>query len=151
MLDPIIKSIEVPCNQEKAFTVFVEKVQTWWPLDKNSVSAMGGEVAKQVVIEPRKGGEVYEVGHDDAHHTWGSVTKYDPYKQLTLDWHIGLPAASASEVDVKFTAVNANTTRVDLSHGRWEAFGDKAADMRKGYDQGWVGVFEVAFSKACAS
>lgn len=151
MLDPIVKSIEVPCNQEKAFTVFVSKLQSWWPLDKNSVSAMGGEVAKKVVIESRQGGEVYEIGHDDTHHTWGSVSKYDPFNQLTLDWHIGLPAENASVVDVQFTAIDDTTTRVELTHGNWEAFGDKAEDMRNGYNQGWVGVFEQAYKSACSS
>ncbi len=149
MLSPISKSIEVPCNQKQAFTVFVNEVQTWWPLAKNSVSAMGGAVAKKVVIEARSGGEVYEIGHDDTHHTWGSVTKFSPHDQLTLDWHIGLPAENASEVDVQFIAIDANTTRVDLTHSRWEAFGDKAEAMRNGYDQGWVGVFEEAFKNAC--
>jgi len=149
MLSPISKSIEVPCDQEHAFTVFVNEVTTWWPLAKNSVSAMGGEVAKKVVIEPKTGGEVYEIGHDDTHHTWGSVTRFDPHTQLTLDWHIGLPADNASEVDVQFIAIDSKTTRVDLTHSRWEAFGDKAEAMRNGYDQGWVGVFEEAFKNAC--
>ena len=151
MLEPIRKSIEVPCSQEKAFRTFVDNVQIWWPRDKNSVSAMNGEVAKQVVIEAKKGGAVYEIGHDDTRHTWGSVTHYDPFSKFTLDWHIGLPAENASEVEVVFTAIDANTTRVDLSHSRWEAFGDKAEAMRSGYDQGWVGVFETAYKNACSN
>ena len=46
MLDPIIKTIEVPCSQEKAFRVFVKEMDTWWPLGKFTVSAMGGKAAK---------------------------------------------------------------------------------------------------------
>ncbi len=149
MLDPIRKMIEVPCSQEHAFRVFVEKVETWWPLDKNSVSAMNGGVAKKVVMESREGGRVYEVGHDDQIHEWGSVTLYDPYNRFRMDWHIGLPAESASDVDVIFTALDDNRTRVELTHARWEAFGDKAESMRNGYDNGWVGVFEEAFQSAC--
>ncbi len=150
MLDPIKKIIEVPCDQEKAFTVFVNQVDTWWPKDKNSVSAMNGEVARQIVIEPKLGGKVFEVGHDDTNHTWGSVTLYNPYEQFAMDWHIGLPAESASAVTVQFVSVDKNTTRVELTHSRWEAFGDKATDMRAGYDQGWVGVFEQAYRNACS-
>lgn len=150
MLDPIKKSIEVPCSQESAFKVFVDQVGSWWPLDKNSVSAMNGEVAKKVVIEPEQGGKVYEIGHDDTTHHWGSVTAYDPYKSFTMDWHIGLPPENASEVAVQFTSLGPDRTRVELMHGRWEAFGDKADDMRAGYDQGWVGVFEQAYLKACS-
>ncbi|MBX2882476.1 MAG: SRPBCC domain-containing protein [Granulosicoccus sp.] len=145
MLEPIKKSIEVPCNQEKAFTVFVNEVNNWWPLDKNTVSAMGGEVAQRVVIEPKANGKVYEIGHDETEHVWGSVTRYDPFNGITLDWHIGLPAENASEVSVEFTELDNGHTQVLLTHSRWEAFGDKAADMRAGYDGGWVGVFEEAY------
>lgn len=150
MLDPIVKTIEVPCNQQHAFDTFVDKVSSWWPLDKNSVSAMNGEAAKHVVIEPKSGGKVYEIGHDDARHEWGSVTEYNPHSTLTLDWHIGLPAENASEVSVRFTALTDNLTRVELTHSRWEAFGDKADAMRDGYSKGWVGVFETAFNAACS-
>lgn len=151
MLEPIQKIIEVPCNQEQAFNVFVSQVDTWWPKDKNSVSAMNGEVAKQIIIEPKLGGKIYEIGHDDTNHAWGSVTEFDPHQQFAMDWHIGLPADNASAVAVRFIPVNDEKTRVELSHSRWEAFGDKAADMRAGYDQGWVGVFEQAYHAACST
>ena len=150
MLEPIVKTVDVPCNAEKAFSVFVDKVTHWWPLDKNSVSAMNQAVAKQVVIEPKLGGEVYEIGHDDTKHLWGSVTAYEPGKRLVLDWHIGLPSSSASEVEVVFEETAGDKTQVTLSHSRWEAFGDKANDMRNGYNQGWVGVFEEAYVSAFA-
>ncbi len=151
MLDPIVKTIEVPCNQQHAFDTFVNRVASWWPLDKNSVSAMNGEVAKAVVIEPSNGGAVYEIGHDDTRHDWGSVSTFDPHSQLTLEWHIGLSAEQASEVSVTFAAMDNGHTRVTLTHSRWEAFGDKAADMRNGYDNGWVGVFENAYRDACSA
>jgi len=149
MIEPIVKSIVVPCSQQQAFDMFVEGVSNWWPLDKNSVSAMNGAVAKQVVIEPAPGGKVYEIGHDDTRHEWGSVTAYQPYSLLTLDWHIGLPAENASEVSIRFSVVDDGKTQVELTHSRWEAFGDKAESMRNGYNQGWVGVFETAYHAAC--
>ena len=149
MLDPIVKTIEVPCTQEQAFNTFVDQVSSWWPLDKNSVSAMQGEVAKNVTIEARPGGKVFEIGHDDTEHRWGTVTEYQPHELITIDWHIGLPQENASEVCVRFTVVSANKTKVELRHSRWEAFGEKAESMRSGYDQGWVGVFETAYNNAC--
>ena len=150
MLEPILKTIEVPCEQEQAFKIFIEEVTTWWPLDKNSVSAMSGEVAKAVVIEAKLNGKVYEVGHDDTQHRWGTVTHYDPFNGFAMDWHIGRPAAEASKVVVNFIAMEKKLTRVELSHSNWEVFGDKAADMRAGYDSGWVGVFEQAYLAACS-
>ena len=148
MLDPITKTIEVPCNAQVAFTTFVTRVSSWWPLDKHSVSAMDGKVAKEVVIEPKTGGKVYEVGHDDTLHPWGTVTRYEPHRLVAMDWHIGMPAENASEVTVRFEQLTPKRTRVELTHARWEAFGERAAQMRDGYDKGWVGVFEVAFRGA---
>lgn len=149
MLDPVIKNIEVSCSQEQAFKVFVEEVNSWWPKDRNSVSAMAGEVAKAVTIEPRVDGRVIEIGHDDTEHRWGTVTFYDPYEGFGMDWHINLPSEQASQVAVKFFAVDKNRTRVELTHSNWEVFGEKAADMRAGYDSGWVSVFEQAYQAAC--
>lgn len=149
MLDPIVKTIEVPCDCSQAFDTFVNEVSTWWPLDKNSVSAMNGHVAKKVVIEAKEGGKVYEIGHDDEEHHWGSVTRYNPPNDIRLDWHIGMSSESPSEVTVAFTDLGNGKTKVELTHAKWESFGDKANDMRNGYEGGWIGVFEEAFKAAC--
>jgi len=69
-------------------------------------------------------------------HFWGTVNSYDPHAAFSLNWHIGLPAESASLVGVTFTAIKDDKTRVELTHSNWEAFGDKAADMRAGYEGG---------------
>ncbi len=149
MLKPVIKQIEVNCSQEDAFNLFVKETTSWWPLDKNSVSAMSGEVAQSVMIEPKMGGKITEIGHDGTEYLWGSVTEYDPHALLQLAWHIGLPADNASMVKVSFEAISAERTRVELTHSNWEVFGDKAADMHAGYSKGWVGVFEEAFASIC--
>ena len=51
MLDPIIKTIDVLCGQEKAFAVFVNEMGSWWPLDKRSMSLMqsDGKPAKSLM------------------------------------------------------------------------------------------------------
>jgi len=151
MLEPVIKTIEVPCTCEEAFKTFIDKTATWWPLDKNSVSAMNGEVAQSVVIEAKHNGRIYEIGHDGTEHHWGTVTSYSPFDSFTMDWHIGMSSESPSEVSVVFTAMGDGNTRVVLTHSRWESFGEKAEDMRKGYNAGWVGVFEEAFKTSCAA
>jgi len=149
MPDPVIKTIEVPCSQSNAFSTFTDKIGSWWPLDKNSVSAMQGEVAKEVHIEAKSGGSIYEIGHDGTRHEWGSITTYNPSDKLVLAWHIGLGAEQASRVAVDFIVVDLDTTKVVLMHDKWEAFGEKAGDMREGYNKGWAGVFETAYAAAC--
>lgn len=151
MLEPIVKTIDVPCSCEHAFKTFIENTASWWPLDKNSVSAMNGAVAKSVSIEAKEDGRIVEIGHDDTEHHWGTVTQYNPYTNFTMDWHIGMASESPSEVSVVFTDLGDGNTRVELTHSRWESFGDKAEDMRNGYNAGWAGVFEEAFKNGCAS
>ena len=149
MLDPVVKVIDVPCNRQTAFDIFVADINSWWPLDKNSVSAMGGNAARSLKLESKVGGSIVETGHDGTEHLWGSVKEYNPPDMIALNWHIGLPDTSASLVEVRFTEVSANETRVELIHSNWEVFGDKADDMRNGYNAGWVGVFEQAYFNAC--
>lgn len=149
MLDPVTRTVEVPCNQERAFQVFVHDVNTWWP-PKYSVSGMGGSLAKSVSIEPMQGGRIVEIGHDDTEHLWGTVRTYDPYELFGMDFHMGFPAPeSPSLVEVKFTALGEERTRVELTQSNWEAFGDLAADMRSGYGGGWVHIFEKGYKEAC--
>ncbi len=42
MLDPIVKTIEVPCSQAKAFDVFLNEMDSWWPLGKFRPSGING-------------------------------------------------------------------------------------------------------------
>ena len=150
MLDPIIKTIEVPCSQEKAFGVFVGEMGSWWPLDKRSMSMMhGGKPAKSLRVDPKQGGKIVEIGHDDTEHHWGTFTSYDPHVTISMDFHMGMPPDSASLVEVRFTALEGERTRVELTHSNWEAFGDMAEMMRGGYGSGWVIIFEQAYKSAC--
>ncbi len=152
MLDPIIKTIEVPCSQEKAFGVFVNEMGSWWPLDKRSMSMIsGGKPAKSLRIEAKQGGKIVEIGHDDTEHLWGTIKSYDPHDSLSMDFHMGLPAENASLVEVRFTALGNERTRVELNHSNWEAFGEMAEMMRDGYGSGWVIIFEQAYKSACGA
>ena len=148
MIEPVRKTIEVPCDQATAFKTFVEQASSWWPLDKHSISAMNGHAAKSVTIEPRPGGKILEVANDDAIHEWGSVSTYEPFDKLSLNWHVNAPPHQATFVDIVFTRLEAERTRVDLTHHNWEVLGDRAAETREGYNRGWVGVFETAYANA---
>ena len=62
---------------------------------------------------------------------------------------MGLPAENASLVEVRFTALQQERTRVELTQSNWEAFGDMAEMLRGFYGSGWVVIFERAFKSAC--
>ena len=139
----------MPCSQKEAFETFTKNFSAWWPKDKHSVSAMGGNVARSVSLDPKVGGDINEVMHDGTTTHWGSVKEITPHSKLSLAWHIGKPADQASFVDVTFEAAGDMTT-VTLTHHGWEVFGDEAANMREGYNNGWVHVFETCFAGACS-
>lgn len=154
MLDPIIKTIEVPCSQEKAFRVFVSEMDTWWPLGKFTTSAMGGQPAESIRVEAKQGGTITEIGPDQAEHLWGTIKSYDPNDFVAMDFHFGPPGEHEKIVDrslleVRFTAVEDKKTRVELTQSNWEALGEMASEIRGGYEFGWGVIFEQAYKEAC--
>ncbi len=152
MLDPIIKSIEVPCSQEKAFEVFLNKMDSWWPLDRFTTSAMAGAPARSIRVEAKQGGNIVEIGSDDAETLWGTIKSYDPHGFVSMDFHVPQPGEkveSRSLVEVQFTALGDDQTRVKLTQSNWEALGDMAEQMHGGYSGAWVMIFEQAYKSAC--
>ncbi len=51
-------------------------------------------------------------------------------------WHPGRRPETQQEVEIEFMAT-ADGTRVVLTHTNWEAYGDKASEVRSSYDRGW--------------
>ena len=150
MLDPVVKTVDVPCAQKQAFEIFCD-MSAWWPLDKRSMSKMqAGGPAKRLTIDAHLGGRIVETAIDDVEHHWGTFTKFDPNHHLQLDFHMGLPATKSGQVDVTFTPLTATTTRVELIHSNWEGYEDMAEMMRNGYGGSWGLLFEEAYASACA-
>jgi hypothetical protein len=145
--EPVRKSIAVKCTPAHAFSVFTESMSSWWPLATHSLST---DRATGCGIEPRVGGNVYEVRDDGERISWGWVTAWEPPARFVMKWHPGHERSEAQEVEVRFTPV-AGGTRVDLEHRGWEALGASAAEVREGYNNGWEGVFVELFAAACAA
>ena len=150
MNNPIEKTIEVGCDADRAFEIFTTEINRWWPLDAHSVSAMDGKAAQSILLDPKVGGALTEISHDGQQHRWGTVKAWEPAKRLVLAWHINTPVSEATEVELTFTPLGDNLSRVDLTHRGWEKLGDRASSMREGYNSGWVNVFEVRYAGACA-
>lgn len=152
MLPPLVKTIEVPCGQETAFKVFVNDMATWWPLAKFSVSAFGGAPAQALRADAREGGEIVEVDPNGQEYRWGTFRTFDPFGFLAMDFHIPHPdeePGAASLVEVRFTPLEAERTRVELTQSNWESLGEHAEMLRGGYGGGWTIIFEQAYLAAC--
>lgn len=150
MIEPVRKSIEVRCEPETAFRIFTSSLGEWWPVERHSVSAMNGAKPISVMLEPHVGGQIYEITPDGRRENWARITQFEPGRRIALDWHVMAPENQATQVEVLFLPA-AGGTRVELVHSGWEILGEEGARKRDSYDGGWVGVFETAFARACAT
>lgn len=148
MIEPVKKTIEVKCKPEKAFDIFTDRMSSWWPLATNTTSAMTGEVAKSVGMEPKVGGRIFEITAKGDREDWGAVKVWEPGKRLVLDWEVMVSSDEATQVEVLFHPTD-DGTRVELIHTGWENLDANAQDSRDSYDSGWVNVFENRFAEAC--
>jgi uncharacterized protein YndB with AHSA1/START domain len=144
---PVRKSITVRADASAAFEVFTNGIDTWWPRSHH----LGSAALEKVIIEPRAGGRCYERSIDGSECDWGQVLVWDPPKrfvfawQITPEWKPEADPAKASEVDVRFTALEAGVTRVDLEHRHFERHGAGGDTMRGGVDapNGWSGLLDL--------
>ena len=116
-LDPVVRTLRLPCRSDVAFTAFTDEIGQWWDA---RFSASGDELAG-VVMEDRLGGRLYEVSADGVEHDWGIVTDRVPDRRITLEWTLGLAPGTNSAVDVDFVDAIEGTggTQMRLEHGGW--------------------------------
>jgi uncharacterized protein YndB with AHSA1/START domain len=145
-LEPVHHSIEVPLRPAAAFKVFVEQIDSWWPL---AVHSVGGSRTVGCHVEGRLGGRIYETYDDGSLHLWGTVTEWQPPQRVVFSWHPGREASTAQEVELRFLELDRGT-RVVLEHRGWEALGERAEATREGYLTGWPGVLR-SFAASCSS
>ena len=132
VIEVVRKVVTVDCAVEEAFRVFTEDAMSWWPVATHSIH----ETVREIVFEPRKGGEVYEVSTAGEKGHWATVTGWEPPARLVLAWNILERPGEQTEVEVRFTP-EGDGTRVELEHRGWEAVAEGAAEKRADYDTGW--------------
>ena len=139
------KSVIVAAPVALAFEVFTGRIESWWPMESHHI---GEAACAAVVIEPRPGGRWYERGVDGVECLWGQVLLWEPERRVVLVWQLNaqwtFDPSIRTEVDVRFTAIDDRTTRVDLEHRGLEAYGADATAMRDTFDSpnGWNGMLE---------
>jgi len=143
-IEPVVKTITMALGQKRAFDLFTKGIGTWWPLESHSV---GGEHASRCAFECEDGGSIYEVDDNDSRHEWGRVVVFDSPERVVFTWYPGREPSEVQRVEVVFSAAGSGC-RVTLTHTGWEEFGDRAVEMRDGYDSGWDLVFVRRFGGA---
>jgi uncharacterized protein YndB with AHSA1/START domain len=135
------RAVTVPLAPAEAFTVFTERLGDFKPPEHNLLSVPIAET----VLEPRVGGAIIDRGTDGSECRWARILTFDRPNKLVFSWDIGptwqieTDPARTSEVEVRFVAEGAASTRVELEHRHldrhgpgWEAVRDGVAGA-----QGW--------------
>ena len=152
------KSVRVQAPLERAFSVFVEQMETWWPATHH----IGDTPFEAIFVEPRVGGRWYERNAQGAQCEWGTVLDWDPPRKVRFSWHVGPghdspdwkfdpDMAKASEVEIRFSAAGPGATLVELEHSKLERHGEGYQELRALFDGpgAWSGILEC-FAKRIA-
>jgi hypothetical protein len=139
---PVRQSVTVDSTLQHTFDVFVRELAAWWPLDPFSFG--GRDRIRTVTVDRKTGGRVAEHWHDGSELVWGTVLDWREPTGFTMTWNVtGVP----TEVELRFIALGAEQTRVEVEHRGWEKLNDDqlaaACALPGGYlggafTQGWA-------------
>ena len=145
------KTVRVQAPIERAFSVFVEQMETWWPATHH----IGKTPFETIFVEPRVGGRWYERNAEGKQCEWGTVLAWEPPHRVTFSWHLGPEhdqpewtydpdLAKASEVEIRFTAEADGKTLVELTHSKLERHGEGYEKLRAVFDGpgAWTQILE---------
>jgi uncharacterized protein YndB with AHSA1/START domain len=144
---PVRKSITVKASPERAFEIFTEGIDTWWPRSHH----IGKSPMKKSIVEGRVGGRCYSEQIDGTECDWGQVLVWEPPHRFVMAWQVSPTwqyepdLTKSSEVEVIFSPEPGGFTRVDLEHRHFERHGEGAGSMRAGVDtpNGWNGMLQL--------
>jgi uncharacterized protein YndB with AHSA1/START domain len=134
-------SIEVAAPRERAYEVFTRDFGAFKPSTHSILQAPLADT----VVEPYVGGHIIDRGTDGSECPWATVLVVEPPERFVFSWDISpswelvTDRARTSEVHVTFTAVDENTTRVDLEHRHLERHGAGWDSVRDAvsHGEGW--------------
>ena len=146
------KSVRVKAPIERAFSVFVEQMETWWPASHH----IGTTPFETIIVEPRAGGRWYERNVEGQECAWGTVLAWDAPHRVGFSWHLGPEhdkpewkfdpdMERASQVEISFKAEGPNATLVELVHSKLERHGEGYEQLRALLDGpgAWNGILAV--------
>jgi len=133
VIAPLTLHVDVACGPERAFALWTDRIDTWWPSDHT----VTGRDDLTVVLEPGVGGRIFERTPDGVEHDWGEVTLWEPPDRLGYLWHLRRDRSDATEVAVRFAPRGVDGTRVEIVHTGWERLGADGGVWRERNEQGW--------------
>lgn len=144
---PVLKSVTVKANVERAFKVFTEGFDSWWPRSHH----IGSAPMRRAIMECRKDGRCYSEQVDGAECDWGRILIWEPPVRFVMAWLINAEwkyesdLTKTSEVEVRFAPAGEGLTRIELEHRHFERMGSGGESMRKGVEapMGWTDLLRL--------
>jgi uncharacterized protein YndB with AHSA1/START domain len=134
-------TIEVNAPQQRAFEVFTRDFGAFKPPEHNLLAVPIAET----VVETHVGGHIIDRGTDGSECRWARVLAYEPHDRFVFSWDISpywqveTDQDKTSEVEVTFTPLAQDRTRVDIEHRHLDRHGDGWTGVRDGVSagEGW--------------
>jgi Activator of Hsp90 ATPase homolog 1-like protein len=142
-VEPIRQVVTVRCSPERAFTVFTERMGTWWPVESYSRAvsefAAEGVAVTELEFQARLGGSILEHLSDGRVLPWAEIIAWHPPRNVRMRWRPHSLPEPPTEVGVTFTARGEGATMVELEQGGWERLSeDFREELHDVYARGWV-------------
>jgi DNA-binding transcriptional ArsR family regulator/uncharacterized protein YndB with AHSA1/START domain len=124
----IEQAINVAAPREKVFKALTENVSSWW-----GIPYLQNEAAKDILLEPRVSGRLYEVWSETEGAEWARVTSIKENEHLELTGRLAMHGAV--QCVVYFNLENeGDYTIVNFSH---HAIGDIDSKTAEMFSAGW--------------
>jgi uncharacterized protein YndB with AHSA1/START domain len=141
-VEPIVRSVTVECDPRRAFALFTDQMDVWWPAETHSRAAMEfeGEDTKveRIEFQGRIGGQVLEHMSDGRILPWAEIVAWDPPRRFILAWKPHSRPQPPTEVEVTFSPQGTGTL-VELQHRGWERLTEDYRELYGSYGAGWIG------------
>jgi uncharacterized protein YndB with AHSA1/START domain len=145
------KRVDAPLD--RAFSVFIEELDRWWPREHTWAK----ESLDRIAIEPRMRGSCFELSKDGAKADWGTVLTVDRPNHIVFTWQIRPDRtpepneAMASRVDIRFVENEPGTTDVLVVHRDFYRHGEGWEKYRQDMASktGWPHLMDL-YAKAVA-
>jgi uncharacterized protein YndB with AHSA1/START domain len=133
------ESVLVELPLEQAFALFTEGINEWWPLEEGY--SFGGDMAREVHLEPWVEGRLYERWVDGEEFQTGRVIECDRPHRIVFTWR-DEHERGEMEVEVRFTP-EGEGTRVMVEHRGFERLGPGGEELAARYAGGWPRVLHA--------
>lgn len=143
-VQPIRKTLIVKASPERAFRLFTDGMDRWWPREHH----IGKSPLKKIVVEAGVGGRWYSISEDGTEYNIGKVLAWEPPKRLVLGWQITgewkYDPGFVTEVELGFFEDGQRSTLVAFEHRNLERYADAAIAIHKQLSDpsGWNGSLE---------